>query len=209
MILISAFTFRNPWRRTSSLWSTIITLIQTFTARTIELDPPSISIVFLVACVCTPRIAHSAKLTNSHPERIDYHWEGWLLERTIPLITTVKHLFLHNVIEAVPEILRIEKTNFEKIKIYFLIWIRRRKCVSRWYRWRYLIAPKAILYPYFLILLTLIIPLTALITLPARPVIDLLTSFLIFYRRDDGILKLGEILQIRIIRLTYSLIDWR
>ena len=58
----------------------------------------------------------------------------------------------------------------------------------------------------FLISSALIISLTALITLLARLVIGLLISFLIFYRRDDGILKLGEILRIRIARLICNLI---
>ncbi len=69
------------------------------------------------------------------------------------------------------------------------------------------------LVPYFLILLALIIFLTALITLPGRPVVDLLISFLISYRRDDGILKLEDILRnrlkmlrLRITRLICSLI---
>ena len=52
----------------------------------------------------------------------------------------------------------------------------------------------------------LIIFFTALIIFPARLVIGLLISFLIFYRRDDGILKLGDMLRIRIARLVRSLI---
>ena len=57
----------------------------------------------------------------------------------------------------------------------------------------------------FLISLTLIIFFTVLIALPARLVIGLLISFFIFYRRDDDILKLGEILRIRIVKLIYNL----
>ena len=65
----------------------------------------------------------------------------------------------------------------------------------------------------FFIFLALIISLTVLITLPAHPVVGLLISFLISYRRDDGILKLEDILRnrlkmlrLRITRLICSLI---
>ncbi len=65
---------------------------------------------------------------------------------------------------------------------------------------------KSDLISLFLISSALIISFTVLITFPVRPVIDLLIFFFIFYRRDDGILKLGEILRIRIVRLIYSLV---
>ena len=58
----------------------------------------------------------------------------------------------------------------------------------------------------FFIFPALIIFFTALITFFIYLIISLLISFLYFYRRDDGILKLGNILRIRIARLVRNLI---
>ena len=58
----------------------------------------------------------------------------------------------------------------------------------------------------FSMFLALITSFTALIIFPVYLVIGLLTSFLYFFRRDDGILKWVNILRIRIARLMCSLV---
>ena len=100
---------------------------------------------------------------------------------------TIKYLFLRDVVGAVLKTLKIKRADAEKLKFTFLYG--------------------------FSMFLVLIISFMALIILPAHPVVGLLISFFISYHRDDGILKLGdmlrnrlEMLRLRIARLICSLV---
>ncbi len=104
--------------------------------------------VFLVAYVCTSRITRSAKLINSHLERIDS-----LRKLVIGKNDTARN---DGEIFTFSRRDRGRSKDFKnkrgrrwEIEVYFLIWIRKCKGASRWYRRRYLIALKAILYLYF------------------------------------------------------------
>ena len=117
----------------------------------------------------------------------------------------MKYLLLHDVIGAARKALRIERADAEKIEVYFLMWIRKRKGAKSIISTTSFNCAKSDLVLLFSMFPALTASFTALITFPAYPVIGLLTSFLCFYRRDDGILKLGDILRIRIARLVRSL----
>src|SRR6266536_4316847 len=117
----------------------------------------------------------------------------------------MKYLFLHDIIGAARKALKIERADAEKIKIYFLIWIRKRKGAKSIISITSFNYAKSDLILLFSIFPALTVSFTALITFPVYLVINLLISFLCFYRRDDGILKLGDILRIRIARLVRSL----
>src|SRR6266536_1040116 len=118
----------------------------------------------------------------------------------------MKYLFLHDVVGAARKALRIERADAEKIEVYFFMWIRKRKGVKSIISITLFNYAKSDLVLLFFIFPALTASFTVLIIFPAYLVIDLLTSFLYFYRRDDGILKLGDMLRIRIARLVRSFI---
>jgi len=86
-------------------------------------------------------------------------WEDWLLERTIPLVITIKIFTFSRYDRGRFKDFQDMKSRYWEIKIYFLIWIRKYKDASRWYRRRYLITLIILLFSIFL---ALIISLTVL-----------------------------------------------
>ncbi len=113
-----------------------------------------------------------------------------MLERTIPLVTTVKYLLLYDVIEAVLEILRIRRVDAEKLKFTFLcgfVNVKARSMISI----TSFNCAKSDLVLLFFMFPALTVSFTVLIIFPVYLVIGLLISFLCFFRRDDGILKMG------------------
>ena len=117
----------------------------------------------------------------------------------------MKYLLLHDVVGAARKALSIERADAKKIEVYFLMWIRKRKGVKSIISTTSFNCAKSDFVLLFFMFPALIVSFTALITFPVYSVISLLTSFLCFYRRDDGILKLGDMLRIRIARLIRSL----
>ena len=116
----------------------------------------------------------------------------------------MKYLLLHDVVGAALKTLKIKKANAERLKLTFLYKFANVKARSMISTTSFNCA-KSDLVLLFSMFPALTASFTALITFPADPVISLLTFFLYFYRRDDGILKLGDILRIRIVRLVRSL----
>src|SRR6266536_1681855 len=120
------------------------------------------------------------------------------------IFSKIKYLSHHDVVGAALKTIKIKKANAERLKLTFLYTFANVKARSMISTTSFNSA-KSNLILLFSIFPGLITSFTALITFPAYPIISLLTSFLYFYRRDDGILKLGDILRIRIARLVRSL----